>query len=322
MILFSVILNYKTKDETLECVQSLKACTLPAIATMKIIVVDNASNDGIERALSQDHPDTIFLQTGANLGYTGGNNVALRWILDNTKEYEPKKAQETFVLIVNNDTTFDPHFIDELIKAAHHHPNGGILSPKIYFDPESLPKVIYNKDHHPINPSTTNDQRPTTILWYAGGNFDMANMLGNHTGVDEIDEGQYNTEREITFASGCALFIPLQVLRQVKEFDNNLFMYFEDADLSFRIKALGKEIWYCPKAKMWHKNASSAGLASPLQDYFTTRNRLYLALKYHRFRTLFALIREAIRNRHFEHRWHGFRDFFLLQWGKGTIIKN
>lgn len=320
MTIFSIILNYKNKDETLSCVQSLKACHLPDTVTLKIIVVDNASNDGIERALSQDHPDTIFLQTGANLGYTGGNNVGLRWVLDTTKEYDPKKSQETYILIINNDTTFDPHFIDELVKAAHRHPNAGILSPKIYFDPASLPKQILNKNREPIDPSAKS-YKPSAILWYAGGNFDQANMLGNHTGVDELDEGQHNTEREITFASGCALFIPLPVLRQVKEFDNNLFMYFEDADLSFRIKSLGKEIWYIPQAKMWHKNAASAGLASPLQEYFTSRNRLYLAFKYRRFRTLFALIREAIRNRHLTHRWQGFRDFFLLQWGKGTIIK-
>jgi GT2 family glycosyltransferase len=317
MIIFALVLNYKTKNETLECVKSLKKNKLPSNVTLKIVIVDNASNDGIERALSKDHKDVICLQTGSNLGYTGGNNSGIRWILQTMHDEEKKKKEDTYILILNNDTTLDEKCIDELVKAYRRHPKAGVISPKIYFDPNSLPAKVLNKDKEEISTYDKNK-----IIWSAGGLIDWNNIYGSTRGVDQYDQGQYDEDTQIDFASGTSLFIPFSIVNQLKEFDNNYFMYYEDVDFSLRIKKLGYEIWYVSKAILWHKNASSSGMASPLQDYFITRNRLYFGLKYASLRTKFALVREALRFRDQPNKWHGVKDFFSLKWGKGTFIKS
>jgi GT2 family glycosyltransferase len=324
MTIFSIILNYKTKDETLRCVKSLQNTLIPSYVNHKIIIVDNASNDGIERALSADHPDTIFLQTGSNLGYTGGHNYAINWIAQTLQGEDEKKISQTFVFILNNDTTFHENCLVELLKAFQRHPQAGILTPKIYFDPQHLPSTIkdsQNQTQPQQDQIKADPEKSKKIIWYAGGVFDKANVLGQHRGVDQLDEGQYDQESIIEYASGCAMLIPFSLFKSLNGFDNNYFMYYEDVDLSFQVKKHQKEIWYIPTAKMWHSNASSAGLASPLQNYFTTRNRLYFGFKWLSWRTRIALLREAFRLRSDAQKSKAVRDFLLFRFGKGSFIK-
>ncbi len=307
MRIYTIILNYKNKDITLRCVDSIRECTTLAGVSLKIIVVDNASGDGIERAVSANYPDIQFIQTGANIGYTGGNNIGLRWVMDNA---EP----DGYVLIVNPDTYFAESFITEMVNGIKKHPNAGIISPKIYFTHTSWPKVIRNKEHLPCKVKPGQE-----VLWYAGGAFDWDNIIGGGRGVDEIDEGQYDKEEQIPVATGCAMLIPLPVLKKLKGFDNKYFMYYEDVDLSVRVKKLGYELWYMPKAVMWHHNSSSSGVGSPLHEYFQMRNRLLFAFKFAKPRTKFAVLREGLRMRNNPARWKGVKDFLGFHFGKGTF---
>jgi GT2 family glycosyltransferase len=319
MTIYSIILNYKKKDITLKCIDSLKKCILPTHFNHQILVIDNDSGDGIERALSNGYPDISFLQTGANLGYTGGNNVGIQWILD---KYQPSplepnqdnKQTDDCILILNNDTYFHQNFLSELISGFAKHPKAGILSPKIYFAPETFPKNI--KDE---NDKDYTVQPQEQVIWYAGGKFDWDNVLGAHIGVDQVDHGQCNREQQVDYASGCAMVIPVKVMQTIKGFDPKFFMYYEDVDLNMRIKKLGYEIWYIPQSIMWHYNASSSGVGSPLQDYFTTRNRLLFAFKHASLRTKIAVLREAFRFRSNKNKWQAVKDFLTLNFEKGSF---
>lgn len=310
MIIYTIILNYKTKDETLACVDSIKKCQLPPGHTQKIIVVDNASSDGIERAISSMYPDIQFIQTGANLGYTGGNNAGVRWVLENGDS-------ASNILIVNNDTYFSDNFLVEMINALKRHPKAGIISPKIYFTKNSWPKTIFDKDRNQVTP-----QKKDEVIWYAGGVLDWDNIIGSSKGVDEIDEGQHNKEHQLEIATGCAMLIPFNVMKKLDGFDSKYFMYYEDVDLCIRAKKLGYEIWYIPNAIMWHENAGSSGVGSPLQEYFQMRNRLLFAFKYAKWRTKLAVLREGFRMRNNPPRWKGVKDFLSFHFGKGTFEIN
>ncbi|MDQ3098864.1 MAG: glycosyltransferase family 2 protein [bacterium] len=310
MIIYTIILNYKTKDETLKCIDSIEKCSMPSGYSQKIIVVDNASSDGIERAITGNHPDIQFIQTGANLGYTGGNNAGIRWVMESGEH-------ESLILIVNNDTYFSQNFLPEMIGGLKKHPKAGIISPKIYFTKNSWPTPVLDKDKKEISPKTTDE-----IIWYAGGIFDWDNIIGGGRGVDQVDQGQFDREEQIEVATGCAMLIPFSVIKKIKGFDNKYFMYYEDVDLSVRIKRLGYELWYVPKAIMWHENAGSSGVGSPLQEYFQMRNRLLFAFKYAKPRTKLAVLREGIRMRNNPPRWKGVKDFLGFHFGKGTFEIN
>ena len=114
-----VILNYNGLENTLECLESIKKCEQLA-HKIEIIVVDNASQDGSQEALS-NLKDIYLVQNADNLGYSGGNNVGIKKALG-------RNAQA--ILILNNDTLAEKSLIINLAQALK---SADIASPKIYF---------------------------------------------------------------------------------------------------------------------------------------------------------------------------------------------
>jgi GT2 family glycosyltransferase len=105
-------------------------------------------------------------------------------------------------------------------------------------------------------------------------------------------------------------------------FDEKLFLYFEDADLSQRVLRAGYTIIYAPKAVIWHANAASGGgSGSILHDYYITRNRMIFGMKYAPLRSKIALVRESLRLLVSGRQWQkiGIRDFYIGKFGKGSF---
>lgn len=275
-----VVLNYKLKSLTLDCIESVKRSTYKNIL---IVVVDNNSNDNLGETL-KSQKDVLFIQNDQNLGYCGGNNMGIKQAL--TKDVD-------YVLILNPDTTIATTAIEELLKKAKEN-DAGIAGPKIYFNGSKK-------------------------IWYAGGVFDQANVLGRHKGIDEEDKGQYDEVIETDFVTGAAIMVRRDVFEKVGLFDERYFLYLEDADLCFRAKKAGFKVIYVPSAIVYHRNAQSTGLGSPLQDYYITRNRMLFASKFLPFRTRFALFREALRNFGNSARRAAFIDYITGNLGKGSI---
>ncbi len=282
-----VILNYKVKEEVLECIESVEKSDYP---DFQIIVVDNNSGDGLEEELEKFKVQSSkfkFVQTGDNLGFTGGNNVGIKKALDLGCEY---------IFVLNPDTKISQKCISELVSSLESDENIGVVGPKIMFD-----------DHKTI--------------WYAGGILDLMNVLGTHRGVDEKDLGQYDVVEETDFVSGAAMMVRSNMFQKVGLFDNDYFMYFEDVDFCYRVRLNGYRVMYTPLAVVYHKNAQSSGLGSPLQDYFITRNRMLFASKFLLLRTKFAIFREGLKNLGNPTRRLALWDFWVGKLGKGSFIK-
>lgn len=275
-----VILNYKVKDLALKCVWSVQKSSYH---DTEIILVDNNSNDGLEEQ-AKKIAGIVFIQTGKNLGYGGGNNVGIKKGLS-------KKSD--FIFILNPDATLDKDAISNLVRDCQKF-RADILGPKIYFE-----------------------DRKT--LWYAGGIFDKDNVLGKHRGVDEKDLKQYNKALETDFVSGAAMFVKSDVFKKIGFFDERYFLYYEDSDFCLRAKKQGLRIIYAPNACVYHANAKSTGLGSLLQDYFITRNRLLYASKFLSFKTRFALLREAIKNFSNSSKRLAVFDYLKGNFGKGSF---
>lgn len=275
-----VILNYKLKDLVLKCVDSVLKSSYK---NLQVIVVDNNSGDNIEQSIPHNSK-IIFIQSGGNLGFTGGNNLGIKKALETRADY---------IFVLNPDTTIKNNTISELLKKTEKY-NAGIASPKIYFS-------------------------NSKIIWYAGGKFDSANVLGSHIGVDQKDVGQFDQDNETDFATGAAMFIKREVFEQIGLFDERYFMYYEDSDFCFRAKKAGFKIMYIYSSLVYHLNAQSTGLGSSLQDFYITRNRMLFASKFLSLRTQFALLREAFRNSSSKIRRKALIDFLLSRFGKGTI---
>ncbi len=286
---------------TLETVRSLKAAVVPAGFTHQIVVVDNSPlPDGTLKKALKKFQNIKLITTLKNTGFAHGNNLGIRWGMRHGGDY---------FLLLNNDVTVHRYFLQHLLKAMTD--RVGLAVPKVYF----AKGYEYHKERY-------QPDELGKIIWYAGGQFDWDNVYGKHFGVDEVDRGQYDQQHPVDFANFCCVLIKKEVFDRIGFLNSKYFLYFEDADFSWRAQRHGFIQMYVPKAKIWHKSSGSSGSGSRLHDYYITRNRLVFGMKYARARTKFALLREAVRKmvngRPGER--SGIRDFFLHRLGKGSFI--
>lgn len=266
MKLAVILVNYNGKSYNEACIESVRANRVQA--RVRIIVVDNASSDGSVQTLRERYAgeeQTELIELDDNSGFSCANNVGIRraqaWGAD-------------AVLLLNNDTEIGETMLQELLACAARHP-GSVIVPKIYYS----------------------DDRKR--IWSAGGSVSPVIRKVRHIGLDEEDRGQYDEERRIFFATGCCLFLPMQVIRQAGLLDERFFLYYEDTEYSFRLRELGIDIYYCPQAVMYHKvGASSKGADSPLCAYYIARNwllcnRLRQRRRYPLFLAYYAVNRTA-----------------------------
>lgn len=263
-----------TKEQLLDVanldVRSLKA---------ECLVVDNGSHDGTEEEIKNyelPNMDYRFIQSGANLGFAGGNNVGIKDALKRGFDY---------ILLLNNDLILPKDLVTKLVDFMDKNPEIGVASPKMYF----AKGYEFHKDKY-------KESEKGNVLWYAGGIIDRDNVYTLHRGVDEVDVGQFDKVEETDVANGACVIIRRKVFQKIGLLDASFFLYWEDADFSERAKRAGFKVVYYPKTCMWHKvSASTGGSGSPTNDYFLTRNRFYYSMRYSTFRTKFAVFRDTIK---------------------------
>lgn len=270
---FVIIVNWNGKKDTQTCLSSLANIEKQKV-DLNVIVVDNGSADDSVPSIRKKFPWATVLETGKNLGFTGGNNVGITYA---------RQHQADFVWLLNNDTFVDSHVLD--ILRAFWDPKVGICGSKIYF-------AAGHEFHH----DRYKEKDRGKVFWYAGGLIDWDNMYASHRGVDEVDEGQYDKEEETQFITGCSMMIKRSVFDRIGMLDDRFYLYLEDLDFCLRAKKVGFTLRYVPSSVLWHVNAgSSTRPGNPLQQYYQTRNRLLLGFRYAALRTKISLLREAIR---------------------------
>lgn len=246
---------------------------------VECLIVDNGSKDGTEEKLKNyklPNMDYKFIETGENLGFSGGNNIGIKDAMDRNSDY---------VILMNNDLILPKDILIKLVDFMQANPDIGIASPKMYF----AKGYEFHKDVY-------KESDKGKVIWYAGGVIDRNNVYSSHRGVDEIDRGQYDRTEDTDFANGATAIVRCEVIKKVGYLDRSLFLYWEDADFSERVRRSGYRVVYYPKTYMWHKvSSSTGGSGSPTNDYFLTRNRLYFAKRYSNFRTKFAVWRDTIK---------------------------
>lgn len=298
---FISILTYNDNKSTLECLDSLEDLEKDKI-DLNVVVVDNASIEKFTSKKDYKNFNLTILSNEENLGFSGGHNIGIKYAIQ-------KKAD--YVVILNNDVIVEKNLIKNLLQAFSD--RIGIVSPKIYF-----------AKGHEFHEKRYKEFEKGNVIWYAGAKMDWDNIIGKHVGVDEVDNGQYDKQKETELATGCCMMVKKEVFEKIGLLDNKYFLYYEDADFSIKAKKSDFRILFEPENVLWHKNAASTGgSGSELQDYYISRNRMLFGSRYASFRVKLALFRESIKIIKSGRPWQkiGIRDFYLRKFDKGSYSK-
>ena len=238
-----IILNWNGKEDTIECLESLKHITYP---NYEILLVDNGSTDGSVECFRERYPGMEIIENEDNLGFAEGNNVGIRKAMNEGADY---------VLLLNNDTVVDPEFLGELVKVAEGDERIGIVGPKIYYY-----DYKGRKD----------------VIWFAGGVINRWTRASIHEGENKPDSQNYSRPKEIDYVTGCAILIKKDLISNIGMLEPAFFTYYEDVEICFRARMHGWKINYIPSSRVWHKiSQSSGGAFSSHTVYHTTRNRIW-----------------------------------------------
>lgn len=234
-----LLVNWNGREDTLACLRSLSAVQHPPF---DVLVVDNASDDNSVAHIREAFPAVEVLESGENLGFTGGNNLGLAYARQHNYEY---------VLLLNNDTEVAPNFLSPLVAALEADPQAAAAGPLIYYH---------------ANPQ---------MVWSAGGAIDWRKGETRMVGLNEADEGQFEgPPRPVDFVTGCAMLVRTRVFEEVGGLDERFFAYYEEVEWCLRMQRAGYRILFVPQSKIWHKISPEGREASPQVHYYMTRNRL------------------------------------------------
>jgi GT2 family glycosyltransferase len=212
-----------------------------------LFVVDNASSDDTLRLLDESGDERLRVICNTdNRGVAAANNQGIRAAID---------AGCASVLLINNDTEFDAPLFSLLVEGLSRYDAEMICPKMMYFD------------------------EPNRI-WAAGGTFQP--WLGYrtaHFGAGEIDAGQHDRTRNITYVPTCCVLIKKDVFEKIGLMDERYFVYMDDVDFMYRAMKNGIRLIYMSEARLFHKiGRLTGGEDSPFTHRYCTRNRVFFML--------------------------------------------
>lgn len=196
--------------------QALRSVIEQSYPNTVVFVVDNASVDNAVSRASDAYAQMTFIRNETNRGFSGGMNVGIRAAL---------AAGADYVWLFNQDAVAESTALERLVAAAEKSPRIGAVSPII--------------------------RENKGAVWFAGGRIRFGLMRAVHTTVPR-SVSPYRTE----FLSGCALMIRQKIFETVGVLDEDYFLYYEDADLSVRIRTAGFDVLVVPTAVVRHLESS------------------------------------------------------------------
>jgi len=256
-----ILVNWKKYNLTSKCIDSLNKSNYK---NFKIILVDNEYSEKSLIDLRNKHKELIVFKEKNNLGFAGGNNIGIRYALENDYDY---------IMLLNNDTEVKENFILPLVERIEKDHFLGAVQPLI------------------LNFSNK------SIIWNAGGKLNKflgltSTRLNNNKLNSSIVFDDYTD-----WISGCCILIKSEILTKVGLLDEKFFNYYEDVDWSLRMKNLGYDLGFVKESIIYHHGSSSSknkktkeGVISSKIHYFNIRNHILLLKKHKNLFNFFGIV--------------------------------
>ncbi len=246
---FIIILNWNGLKDTLECLESVFRMDYP---NFEVITVDNGSVDDSVEMIRQKYLPVILIENKKNLGFTGGNNIGMRYAMEHGAD---------FIWLLNNDTLVERDSLSKLVAASANSLEIGLLSPVIYFNDGSR-KVQFCGSYV--------DSRRHKLIYPADADMEVDSRFKSGTSV---------------CLWGTALLIKRSLVDNIGYLNDRFYAYWEDTDYSLRaIKAGFRNCVEC-SAAVYHKNRPPGkGIPNKAVHYYyyKMRNEYYFWSQYER----------------------------------------
>lgn len=220
----------------------LECLELQSARPHRVIVVDNASDDGSCDGLDARFPQFEFIRSDDNLGFAGANNLAVR-IADDCD----------LIALLNPDAFPRPDWLETLIAAAAEHPTYAAFGSTLLLAADPSTSDGTGDAYHVSGLAWRRDQGMPAVPSRDGG--------------------------EVFSVCAAAALYRRDAFLAVGGFDESFFCYYEDTDLAFRLRLAGHRCLYVPGAVVLHVGSATSGLLSPFTIYHSTRNQLWTYVK-------------------------------------------
>lgn len=180
----------------------------------------------IEKVIVDKTPDRrlVIIKSDKNLGFSGGNNIGIKYSLIKDADY---------VFLLNNDTVVDKSILKSMIEVAESDRSVGIVGGKIYYYDDCKK------------------------IWSTGGFVSKLKGSFVDKSTDVVDKGQFDILLQKTFISGCAMLVKRKVFELIGLLPEVYFFGVEDIEFCYKASRKGIKLTYCPKAVLWHKVGAS-----------------------------------------------------------------
>jgi len=256
-----IVLTWNNYQDTKECLTSLKNLDYD---NYSVVLIDNGStDDSFERLKNEfQHSKFIFIKNKKNLGYAGGNNIGIKYSLE---ELNPD-----FIWILNNDIIVASDSLKILVEALNENSDVGVAGPTIYW---SGTKEIMEQYY---------------CLSLFLGRFLVKTDFDKHEIIKiKNEKGKY--------IGGAAIFFRKEALEAIGLIPEEYFMYNEDAAWQENLRKTNWQLIYVGPAKVWHKKSiASGGKKTIMPDYYDSRNFLYFIKKYYPLWLLYEIIMSMV----------------------------
>jgi GT2 family glycosyltransferase len=242
-----VILNYNGRKHLEEFLPSVVEHTQGS--DTEIIIADNHSTDDSVNFLVTNYPNIQQIRMDVNSGYAGGYNEAL------------KQVESEYFVLLNSDVEATKNWLGPIIKYLDENSDVAAAMPKI--------KAYKNKEYFEYAGASGG------FIDRYGYPFCRGRILYNI----EKDEGQYDTIRDIFWASGACFVIRAELFRKAGGFDSDFFAHMEEIDLCWRLKSMGFRIVVIPESVVFHLGGGTLPINTPKKMFFNYRNSLFLLQK-------------------------------------------
>lgn len=214
------IVTYNGGDEVVSCIESILSYTKNIDFTL--YVSDNFSTDNTVELIRHHFPEVIVLENEKNGGFGYGHNQVIPLL------------NSDYHCVINPDIVVDSEVISNLVNYLQEHSQIGLITPK-----------ILNQDGTEQYLPKRNPKFSYVILSKFPG---LKKFRREYTRQDE----EFNQPTEVDFCTGCFFLTPTEVFKKMGGFDDHFYMYFEDGDLSRRVKKAGYEVVFHPLEQVYH----------------------------------------------------------------------